>query len=126
MEKKQRNHSLKKQALTVIIILSFWCTLRALDPDKSVDQYLVEQWQKSEGLPSNTIISIEQTPDSYLWIASSRGLSRFDGIKFSTRSYLEKEKITKHHWAFRNDLTLVDLFSLSRNYIIQCEDNTYH
>ncbi|MFC2146556.1 two-component regulator propeller domain-containing protein, partial [Acidobacteriota bacterium] len=64
-----------------------------LDPDKTVDQYLVDQWQKADVIPSDTIISISQTPDGYLWLATSKGLVQFDGIKFSIIPFVEKKKI---------------------------------
>jgi ligand-binding sensor domain-containing protein/AraC-like DNA-binding protein len=60
------------------------CQLWGLDPDKPVDRYLVDKWEVSDGIPSNTIISITQTPDGYLWIATTKGLVRFDGLQFST------------------------------------------
>lgn len=68
-----------------VIIVSFqlfYCPLWGLNPDQTVDQYLVNQWQESDGIPLNSIYSITQTPDGYLWIATAMGLIRFDGIKF--------------------------------------------
>jgi len=59
----------------------------ALDPNKPVHQYLVDQWETSAGIPSNTVLSITQTPDGYLWIATTKGLVRFDGIEFSVISF---------------------------------------
>lgn len=72
----------------VFIFLS-WHHLLALNPNKSMDQYLVDQWEMSAGIPSNTILSIAQTPDGYLWIATFSGLVRFDGIKFSSIRFVE-------------------------------------
>lgn len=39
-------------------------------------------WQTEDGLPEHTIVGLEQTPDGYLWIATHRSLSRFDGVRF--------------------------------------------
>ena len=36
-----------------------------------------------DGLPSDTISGITQTPDGYLWLATSGGLARFDGVRFT-------------------------------------------
>jgi ligand-binding sensor domain-containing protein/AraC-like DNA-binding protein len=71
--------------LSVALILQLFCShlLWGLDPDKPVEQYLVDQWEIANGLSSNSIISINQTQDGYLWIATSKGLLRFDGLKFS-------------------------------------------
>jgi ligand-binding sensor domain-containing protein/AraC-like DNA-binding protein len=73
----------------VILISLFWSHLLALDPNKPVDQYLTDQWETSAGVPSNTVLSINQTPDGYLWIATTKGLVRFDGIKFSFIPFAE-------------------------------------
>jgi ligand-binding sensor domain-containing protein/AraC-like DNA-binding protein len=62
-----------------------------LDPDKSVKRYLVDRWDESTGLASNTVLSISQTPDGYLWVATAKGLVRFDGITFSTLPFTGEE-----------------------------------
>jgi ligand-binding sensor domain-containing protein/signal transduction histidine kinase/CheY-like chemotaxis protein/HPt (histidine-containing phosphotransfer) domain-containing protein len=44
--------------------------------------YRLESWQNEQGLPQNTVASIAQTPDGYLWLATQEGLVRFDGVRF--------------------------------------------
>src|SRR5262245_35357602 len=39
-------------------------------------------WRVPDGLPQNRIQAISQTPDGYLWIGTSGGLVRFDGVRF--------------------------------------------
>jgi ligand-binding sensor domain-containing protein/signal transduction histidine kinase len=39
-------------------------------------------WRTQEGLPENRIRAIAQTPDGYLWLGTSSGLARFDGVRF--------------------------------------------
>jgi ligand-binding sensor domain-containing protein/signal transduction histidine kinase len=46
-------------------------------------QYRIESWTTDAGLPQNTITSIQQTPDGYLWLATLDGLARFDGVRFT-------------------------------------------
>jgi signal transduction histidine kinase/CheY-like chemotaxis protein/ligand-binding sensor domain-containing protein/HPt (histidine-containing phosphotransfer) domain-containing protein len=46
-------------------------------------EYLVDNWQVDEGLPHNSITSITQTPDGYLWLGTFDGLVRFDGLHFT-------------------------------------------
>jgi len=92
---KRSNRGSTWQLLAAVIITQLcwcYCQLWGLDPNKSVDLYLVDQWEMSEGLPSNTVCSVTQTADGYLWIGTSRGLVRFDGMKFTTR-FGEKEEI---------------------------------
>lgn len=45
-------------------------------------QYRFDHWTTDEGLPHNAINSILQTRDGYLWLATSDGLARFDGVQF--------------------------------------------
>lgn len=45
--------------------------------------YLVENWQTDEGLPQNSVTSMAQTKDGYLWLGTFNGLVRFDGVRFT-------------------------------------------
>ncbi|MBW8781369.1 MAG: hypothetical protein JF599_05735 [Verrucomicrobia bacterium] len=46
--------------------------------------YILRTWGMEEGLPSNRVTSLTQTPDGYLWVATLGGLTRFDGVRFTT------------------------------------------
>ena len=35
-----------------------------------------------EGVPENRARAMAQTPDGYLWLGTSGGLARFDGVRF--------------------------------------------
>jgi|GEM_PF-385321 len=50
----------------------------------SAREYLLETWQTSRGLPSNTVTAVAQTRDGWLWIGTTNGLARFDGLRFTT------------------------------------------
>jgi PAS domain S-box-containing protein len=56
----------------------------ALDGTLSISQYAHETWTSEQGLPQNTIDSIVQTRDGYLWLATWEGVVRFDGTRFVT------------------------------------------
>jgi signal transduction histidine kinase/ligand-binding sensor domain-containing protein len=43
-------------------------------------------WDQRDGLPQDTIKSIAQTPDGYLWLGTDEGLARFDGFEFTVFS----------------------------------------
>src|ERR1035438_2253860 len=45
--------------------------------------YTARTWQSDEGLPNNYVRAIVQTPDGYLWVGTSAGLARFDGLHFT-------------------------------------------
>ena len=76
---------------TCISLLSFLfmglCVLSpvfALDPQKTINQYGHKVWLKQNGLPANAVNVGLQGRDGYLWLGSSAGLFRFDGVSFTT------------------------------------------
>ena len=46
--------------------------------------YSSRVWQTEDGLPKNSVRSIVQTTDGYLWFAAQEELVRFDGAQFET------------------------------------------
>jgi signal transduction histidine kinase/ligand-binding sensor domain-containing protein len=50
----------------------------------SSNPYLIDVWSTEKGLPNNSVTSIAQTPDGYLWVGTYNGLARFDGARFVT------------------------------------------
>ncbi|HYO55026.1 sensor histidine kinase [Archangium sp.] len=55
----------------------------ALDAGKTLLQFPHRAWQAEDGLPQNSILSLAQTPDGYLWAGTLEGLVRFDGVRFA-------------------------------------------
>jgi signal transduction histidine kinase/ligand-binding sensor domain-containing protein len=53
----------------------------ALSPDLRIKQFYHTAWTAKEGAPTD-IEDLAQTRDGYLWMASSAGLLRFDGVRF--------------------------------------------
>ncbi|HTV00877.1 MAG TPA: two-component regulator propeller domain-containing protein [Luteitalea sp.] len=47
---------------------------------------IVDHWQVEDGLPQNTVTSITQDDRGYLWVATRKGLARFDGAQFLQQS----------------------------------------
>ena len=47
------------------------------------DDYVLRTWDMDDGLPSDIVYGIAQTPDGHLWVASWKGLARFDGAAFT-------------------------------------------
>ena len=74
----------------------------ALDPHRSLDHFGHQAWRTDSGLPQNTVHSILQTRDGYLWLGTDGGLVRFDGIDFVTFD-------TENTPQFKSD-TVNDLF----------------
>src|SRR5882724_1700048 len=77
-----------RRYVSVVVLAALACVVLhgsnafALDPKKSVTQYVQTTWTADQGLPSGRVLSIAQTPDGYLWIATMLGLVRFDGAQF--------------------------------------------
>ena len=63
-----------------LAILLLFCTqsLFALNPQATITGYNSQNWYSDEGLPHNTVQSIAQTADGYLWFATWAGLSRYN------------------------------------------------
>ncbi len=53
-----------------------------LDPGRAAAEFARRAWQTDSGLPQNTVHSIAQTSDGYVWVATEEGLARFDGLTF--------------------------------------------
>jgi ligand-binding sensor domain-containing protein len=50
--------------------------------EKPLELYKQRVYTTLEGLPQNSIFSIVQTPDGFIWLATNAGIARFDGVDF--------------------------------------------
>ncbi len=55
----------------------------ALNPGRGIDEYVRDVWEKEQGLPNGSLMTILQTRDGYLWLGTHGGLARFDGVSFT-------------------------------------------
>jgi signal transduction histidine kinase/ligand-binding sensor domain-containing protein len=67
---------------------------RAMDPDRALSQYVRDRWDKSRGFVAGQVYDITQTRDGYLWIATEKGLVRFDGLRFQVFEALQPTATT--------------------------------
>jgi len=51
-------------------------------PHNVLEGYGHQVWQAPEGLPQDSVQTILQTRDGFLWVGTERGLARFDGLHF--------------------------------------------
>src|SRR5215471_7491765 len=65
-----------------VSLCSFTKPAYAIDPNRAMSQYLRERWGPANGFPKGPVYAITQTTNGYLWIATQRGLVRFDGVHF--------------------------------------------
>ena len=69
--------------------------LLALDPDRTLTQYIHRIWQLQQGLPQGTVDAILQSGDGYLWLGTQTGLVRFDGVRFTSFDQLQRTQAEK-------------------------------
>lgn len=64
------------------------------------EDYVLRTWEVDAGLPSNQVTGIAQTPDGYLWLSTSGGLARFDGVRFTVFDKTSTPGLESNHmWA---------------------------
>ena len=68
--------------LRLSLLLVGSASLHGLSLHRTLPQFGLETWQSDSGLPQNTVHSVLQTRDGFLWIATEGGLVRFDGLAF--------------------------------------------
>jgi len=70
------------RCLTLAGMLALWSAhALALDPALDVSQYAHTAWKHREGFAKGVAFEFAQTPDGYLWLGTTSGLTRFDGIR---------------------------------------------
>lgn len=73
-----------KHFLLLFAALSGWAApALALDPTVRLGAYHHDTWSGAEGAPRE-IEAIAQGPDGWLWLGTTSGLYRFDGVRFDS------------------------------------------
>jgi signal transduction histidine kinase/ligand-binding sensor domain-containing protein len=67
--------------LFLVLIFSLSTSTLGVDPDRHISQYRHTAWRIKDGLFRGEPNVITQTPDGYIWIGTSAGLIRFDGVR---------------------------------------------
>lgn len=89
---RERNQSRAARLLQFLVVIAIIATLGGLAVPRvaqaaaaSAQDYLVDVWRTEDGLPMNSVSSLAQTPDGYLWTGTLHGgLARFNGVRFET------------------------------------------
>jgi len=72
-------------AITVVVCVGA-TRADALDPVRTLTQYVHRVWQVQQGLPQASIYAIAQSAEGRLWLGTQKGLVTFDGVRFTTVS----------------------------------------
>jgi ligand-binding sensor domain-containing protein/signal transduction histidine kinase len=75
-----------------LLLFGLTVDVRAQPADEATN-LVVDTWQIDAGLPHNSVTALLQTKDGYLWVGTSNGLARFDGIRFTTFRILDHPRL---------------------------------
>jgi ligand-binding sensor domain-containing protein/signal transduction histidine kinase len=78
-----QRHRLPGWLLAGFVIICLAKAAFALDPKRTISQYVHDHWGADRGFVGGEIYAISQSNDGYLWIGTERGLVRFDGYTFT-------------------------------------------
>jgi ligand-binding sensor domain-containing protein/signal transduction histidine kinase len=66
--------------------------------------YVVDVWETADKLPDDTVLSVIQSHDGYLWVGTLHGVARFDGLHFTP--FDEKDLVgSRIHQLFEDSRT---------------------
>ena len=84
MTREHRSRAIQVEiiAIACLLISSGIWTAQALEPRTRLNQYAHKAWQIGDAGLLGTPQSIAQTQDGYIWVSTSNGLFRFDGVRF--------------------------------------------
>ncbi|MCP4152648.1 MAG: response regulator, partial [bacterium] len=115
--------------LLILICLACFCcsSLYGLNPQKKIDQYILDNWNSDHGLPQNSINCITQTENGYLWIGCQGGIARFNGIDFDNYNetntpILEKSQYITTFFKHRDDSIWI---GTQDGYLIRMQNETF-
>jgi PAS domain S-box-containing protein len=88
------------QGLTLVLTLFVAEKAFSMEGMKEASWHAVDNWRQPQGLPQNSVLSILRTRDGYLWVGTKGGLSRFDGLRFTTFDDRNKNQLRENEiWA---------------------------
>ncbi|MGI9174133.1 MAG: two-component regulator propeller domain-containing protein [Rhodothermales bacterium] len=82
---------------TALLLLGSWAaaTPDVLQAQEAAPEAALfrETWRTSDGLPHNAVTALHQTRDGYLWVGTTAGLVRFDGLQFAPVATLQAPQL---------------------------------
>ena len=62
--------------------------------------FVSQHWTVADGLPVDSINSMLQSKDGYLWLATFDGLVRFDGVRFTVVGAADLAALPSNRWTY--------------------------
>ncbi len=92
---------LTKQVMTVFLLaLLLMATGYSQDKSNGPAWHSIDAWRQPQGLPQNSVVSLLQTRDGYLWVGTKGGVGRFDGMQFTVFDDRNKQQLRENEvWA---------------------------
>src|SRR6476620_11337024 len=81
MLRASRRRIIIARSILLACLLLVCPSVFALDPSLDINQYSHRAWTVRDGFFKGEVSSIAQTPDGYIWLGTTFGLVRFDGVK---------------------------------------------
>ncbi|GGD48998.1 ligand-binding sensor domain-containing diguanylate cyclase [Lacimicrobium alkaliphilum] len=75
--------TLSFKTLGLVVLTTILLSSKLFAEPVPLSEYFIEHWTDQHGLPHNSVNSIRQTPDGYLWFATWEGVVRFNGREFT-------------------------------------------
>jgi len=85
---------LKKPLQTFLLFAFCW----AIFVSEVSAQYRFDSWATNNGLPQNSVNSILQTRDGYLWLTTFDGLVRYNGAQFTVFNHTNSGEIVNQRF----------------------------
>ncbi|RXH54755.1 ligand-binding sensor domain-containing diguanylate cyclase [Granulicella sibirica] len=93
--RKVRVRRAKYLATLLIVLVSFSSVIFA--SESKLTQYTQTELTDRNGLPQNSVASVTQTRDGYLWFGTQEGFARFDGIRFTVFNTLNSRGLKDNY-----------------------------
>lgn len=87
----------RRCAVCLLAFSSLTVQCHALDPQKNVTQYVQVALSDKDGLPRNSVYSIAQTNDGYLWFGTEEGIARFEGVRVTVMNTLKNKTLVDNY-----------------------------
>ena len=74
----------RKIAAAWLLVCGFFSGVAVASTQVFPNSHFVRDvWETAEKLPDDTVVSVIQARDGYLWVGTLHGLARFDGLRFT-------------------------------------------